>query len=196
MSNYLLVEIHKNSFYTPSSGTILGKHFDSTLFKIDTGCSYFTIPIRKLLVFNKAKLKELKKSDIINNVFSMQTYGVESGGIEHKKPETLEEKMDCPALKFRHTISNFELGGYKLPDLSIFVNYDRHSNILIGMDILSMFDIHMGKSLITGKETIIAVLKSQGDKSDYNKALSNHFNIVESSSLIAEGFRNVWGSRF
>ena len=194
MNKYLLVEMHKNSFSIFSSGTILDKNFNNTRFKIDTGCSYSTIPIRKLLVFNKDKLKELKKSDIINNVSSMETYGVESGGLAHKKPETFEEKMDCPALKFKHTISNFELGDYKLPDLDIFVNYDRHGNILIGMDILSMFDIHIGTSLITGKETFIAVLKSQEDKSEYNDALYKHFNIVESSSILAENFRNTWST--
>lgn len=190
MSNFVFVEISKNSFYVSSSGTILDKDFDNVRFKIDTGCSYSTIPIRKLLVFNKDKLKDLKESDIINNVFSMETYGVESGGINHPKPQTLEEKMNCPAIKFKHKLTNFVLGGYSLPDTDIFVNYDRHGNILIGMDILSKFDIHMGISQITGKETLIAVLKSQSDKSDYYNALRDHFNIAEVNSLMAEVFRN------
>ena len=38
----------------------------------------------------------------------------------------------------------------------IYVNYNRRGNILIGMDILQYWDIHMGTSRITGKKLFLA----------------------------------------
>lgn len=192
MNNYLYVEMIKNSFYILSSGRILNTKFSKIMFKIDTGCTYSTIPLSKLYLFDNLATKEFKINDIKNNVESITSYGVESGGTHHKIPKTFEEKLNCPALKFKHRLTDFSMDDYQLPDLDIYVNYDRHGNILIGMDILSLFDIHMGISLKTGKETLIGVLRSQSDKSDYYKALYEHFNLVESNSILAENFRNIW----
>lgn len=194
MNNFILSEMSKNSFYVLSSGRILGKGFNNIRFKIDTGCTYSTIPLSKLYLFDDISSREFKKVDIESDIEYQMSYGVESSGIKHNKPKTFEEKMNCPALKFRHRLTNFVLGDYKLPDTDIFVNYDRHGNILIGMDILSKFDIHIGTSLLTGKETLIAVLKTQDDKSDYYKALYENFNLIESNSAVAEGFRKVWNN--
>ena len=184
MNNFIISELRNNSFTCRTDLSILGFSFRSINFKLDTGCSFSTIPFHRLKN-DDSVCAELKEQDILNNFESMVSYGV-----EHPKPQTFEEKMNCPAIKFKHKLTNFVLGGYSLPDTDIFVNYDRHGNILIGMDILSKFDIHMGISQITGKETLIAVLKSQSDKSDYYNALRDHFSIAEVNSLMAEGFRN------
>lgn len=190
MNNYLYLTMRKNSFYIKSCGNILGKDFNNVMFKIDTGCSFSTIPLKKLLVFNNDTLNKYKSDDILSGVKSMITYGVESGGKEHKIPETFDEKMKCEAIKFEHKLTNFSLGNYIMPDLNIYVNYNREGNILIGMDIIKLFDIHIGTSNITGKETLIAVLKSQKDKSDYYKALYEHFDLIRGSLVYAEKLRN------
>lgn len=190
MNNYLYAELNKNSFYVLASGNILDKDFEKVRFKIDTGCTFSTVPISKLYLFNAEVSKGLKSKDIESGIDFSLSYGVESGGIKHSSPKTFEEKLNCPAIKFKHKITNFTLDNYKLPDLDIYVNYDRHGNILIGMDILSLFDIHMGVSLKTGKETLIGVLKEQSNKYEYYKALYEHFNLVSHSYILAEVFRN------
>lgn len=131
----------------------------------------------------------MKKLDILNNVDYSISYGVESGGFKHTKPITFNEKMECTAIKFNHEVSNFTLNNYNIGYNIIGINYDRRGNNLLGMDILSKFDIHMGVSLKTGKGTLIAVLKEQQDKTEYYNALREHFNIVEQSSVIAKLIR-------
>lgn len=56
------------------------------------------------------------------------------------------------------------------------VSYDRTGNILIGMDVLSQMDIHIGKSKILGKTVLIAC-PYEGMNQEYLKALSQHFDI-------------------
>ena len=74
----------------------------------------------------------------------------------------------------------------------MYVNYDRHGNILIGMDILSQFDMHIGISQKTNKVTLIGVLKVQEDKSDYENALLEHFSLVKKYSALADGIRSLF----
>lgn len=129
--------------------------FSNVLVKIDTGCSISTIPLARFQAL-KGFCDSLKAADIEENVHYEISYGVETGGERHKKPGTEEEKMLCPAMKFRHTIHNFQIGGMPVANDVIYVNYNRKGNILIGMDILQHWDIHMGTSRITGKKLFLA----------------------------------------
>ena len=192
MSNYLYAEMENNSFFIRSSGNLLGCDFNNIRVKIDTGCTHTTFPLSKVFLFNELQLKRLKHNDIVSNIPYMISYGVESGGLNHDEPVTDDEKMSCEAMKFKHPIKNFYLADYSLPNLDIHINYDRHGNILIGMDILSKFDIHIGLSQKTGKVTLIGVLKSQDDKSDYENALLEHFNLVKKYSALADGIRSLF----
>lgn len=56
----------------------------------------------------------------------------------------IEEKIECPAMKFEHGISDFVIGGVGISSDKICLNYDRSGNILIGMDVLQNRDIHIG----------------------------------------------------
>lgn len=113
------------------------------LVKIDTGCSISTIPLARFQAL-KVFCDSLKAVDIEENIHYEISYGVETGGEKHKKPDTYEEKMSCPAMKFQHTIWNFQIAGVPVMNEEIYVNYNRKGNILIGMDILQHWDIHMG----------------------------------------------------
>lgn len=59
-------------------------------------------------------------------------------------------------MKFQHTIQDFQIAGMPVRNDVIYVNYNRRGNILIGMDILQYWDIHMGNSRITGKKLFLA----------------------------------------
>ncbi|MDE7200319.1 MAG: hypothetical protein K2O91_00060 [Lachnospiraceae bacterium] len=124
--------------------------FSNVPVKIDTGCSISTIPLARFQAL-KVFCDSLKADDIEGNVPYEISYGVESGGERHSRPSTFEEKMQCPAMKFRHAIKNFHIAGMPVQQDTIYVNYDRKGNILIGMDILQDWNIHIGTSKVTGK---------------------------------------------
>lgn len=66
--------------------------------------------------------------------------------------------LECTALKFTHENVPMSLNGYRLVH-NIAVNYDRTSNILIGMDILKDFDFHCGISKMTGEYIFLGCLR-------------------------------------
>lgn len=147
--------------------------FSNIMVKIDTGCSVSTIPLGKQ---PEEIRKTNKRNDIINQVSYLKSYGVESGGEKHPESITLEEKMEDKAYKFNHKISDFMIDGVQINVDTIYLNYDRKGNILIGMDILTNWDIHIGQSKITEECMFIAC---QYDKinDDYLLALESHFGI-------------------
>lgn len=143
--------------------------------KIDTGCSISTIPLKRLKV-SDAMCKLLKRADLVNQIPSFLSYGVESGGFKHKNPATDAERMDCPAMKFVHGISELTIGGVEIPADKICLNYDRRGNILIGMDLLKDWDIHIGVSRVTGKSLFLAC-PLECISVEYSAALEKHFGI-------------------
>lgn len=149
--------------------------FSNVPVKIDTGCSISTIPLARFQAL-KDFCDSLKAADIEENVHYEISYGVETGGEKHKKPDTDEEKMSCPALKFRHAIRNFQIAGMPVMNDVIYVNYNRKGNILIGMDILQHWDIHMGTSRITGKKMLLAC-PEDSICLEYLNALEQNFGI-------------------
>ena len=149
--------------------------FSNVLVKIDTGCSISTIPLARFQAL-KVFCDSLKAADIEENVHYEISYGVETGGEKHKKPDTYEEKMSCPAMKFQHTIQDFRIAGMPVINDMIYVNYNRRGNILIGMDILQYWDIHMGTSRITGKKLFLAC-PEENICLEYLNALEENFGI-------------------
>ena len=143
--------------------------------KIDTGCSISTIPLKRLKV-SDTLCKTLKRIDIMKGTSYFLSYGIESGGLRHEIPITDDEKMECPAMKFEHGISEFMIGGVKILSDKICLNYDRKGNILIGMDILKDWDIHIGVSKVTGKCLLLAC-PMKNDCREYIDALKMHFGI-------------------
>lgn len=162
--------------------------FENVTVKIDTGCSVSTIP---LAAFQTVRLcKRLKHADVSNNAEYLLSYGVETGGRKHARPVSYDDKMACTALKFKHSISNFKINGVDISAENIYVNYDRTSNILIGMDILKNWDIHIGKSMIpeeTGKTIFLACPYDKLNE-DYFKELERTFGILTetAASMSAE----------
>lgn len=144
--------------------------------EIDTGCTISTIPFKRLKVSNTL-CRVLKKADIIDCTSYFLNYGIESGGLKHKGPNIDEEKMDCPAMKFEHGISDLMISRVKFPPDKICLNYDRSGNILIGMDILKVWDIHIGVSRVTGKGLFLACPKESMCEKYYG-AWKIYFNLL------------------
>lgn len=185
MNNFIEIEMMPTasgvggSFHTRAGFTLdnFRSPFLDIEVKIDTGCSISTIPLQRLKVSNTL-CKVLKRVDICNHVPYYLSYGVESGGLKHKRPITEDEKMNCSAMKFAHKVSNLTIAGVQISCDNIYLNYDRKGNILIGMDILREWDIHMGISKITGKNLFLACSK-ENLCPEYQKALMRHFDLLQ-----------------
>lgn len=67
-----------------------------------------------------------------------------------------------------------------LADSEIFVNYDRKSNVLIGMDILENWDIHIGKSIKPEEEgqTVLLACPYNQLSEEYRSELYGTFGTV------------------
>ncbi|MCM1089833.1 MAG: hypothetical protein NC413_03260 [Muribaculum sp.] len=183
MNKYIAIEMSPTrvriggSFMTTASFKLdnIQAPFSNVLVKIDTGCSISTIPLARFQAL-KGFCDSLKAADIEGNVHYEISYGVETGGEKHKRPDTDAEKMSCSAMKFQHTICNFQIAGMSVKNDVIYVNYNRKGNILIGMDILQYWDIHMGTSRITGKKLLLAC-PEDSICLEYRNALEENFGI-------------------
>nr|WP_300663828.1 hypothetical protein [uncultured Acetatifactor sp.] len=79
-------------------------------------------------------------------------------------------------MKFEHGVSDFMIGGVKISSDRVCLNYDRKGNVLIGMDILKDWDIHIGVSKVTGKNLLLAC-PMESDFREYVNALKRHFGL-------------------
>lgn len=189
MNKFIMVEMVPTaggiggSFITTASFRLdnIPASFRNVPVKIDTGCSISTIPLARFQAL-KFFCESLKSKDISSDVHYEISYGVETGGNKHRKPVTYDEKMECPALKFEHAVSDFQIAGVPSARNSIFVNYDRKGNILIGMDILQDWDIHMGMSRESGKYLFIACPRDSLCQ-EYLDVLEQHFSIRQAGYL-------------
>lgn len=165
------------SFNTFASFTLdnISTPFHNVGVKIDTGCSISTIPLAKFTLLKHA-LSILKSNDIINGIEHLISYGVETGGSKHTAPKTYNDKMACSALKFKHDVSNFEIAGVSISHSNLYINYDRSGNILIGMDILKNWDIHIGTT--DSGETIFLGCPKDQINDEYLRELENTFHVA------------------
>ena len=151
--------------------------FQNVQVKVDTGCSLSTIPVKRLKV-SDSLCKSLKTNDIDHSVNYVLSYGIETGGISHPRPITRQDMIDCPAMKFQHSISNLSINGTIIPTQSIYLNYNRSGNILIGMDILRNMISFWDISQKTGKLTLLSCPRSNADDEFY-KAMEEHFGLIK-----------------
>ena len=152
MNSYLLSVLKDNCFYMQSEVCLHGKTINGN-FKLDTGCGYSTISYRVLCNVSHNTALKYKKQAITSGLRYQRSYGVsDTEMIKEKDKQLIVEGrlVECTALKFTHENVRMSLNGYELTH-DIAVNYDRTSNILIGMDILKDFDFHCGVSKMIDK---------------------------------------------
>lgn len=147
--------------------------------KIDTGCPYTSIPILKFGI-SSAKAQQMKQRDCANDKIKKEiSFGVNDS---KEKRELDKEKfkagkyMELKSITFRYENFEIDFGGICINKDFVKVSYDRTGNILIGMDVLSQMDIHIGKSRILGKTVFIACPYESMNK-EYLEALSQHFDL-------------------
>lgn len=157
---------NKHNLYVAATFSLFGTH-RSCKFKIDTGCNYTCIPVKRLNVSDDAARK-LKQQALDNGIPYTRSYGVSDTEQikENDKKQLLQGKhMECTSLKFQHKIHDFVIGNCNLGTTEIGINYDRIGNILLGMDILKDWDIHIGR--LDNGQTIFLGCPKEQINSDY-----------------------------
>ena len=147
--------------------------------KIDTGCPYTSIPILRFGI-SSAKAQQMKQKDCADDKIRKEiSFGVND---TKEKRDADKEKfkdgkyMEIKSITFQHENFEIDIDGICISKDHVKVSYDRTGNILIGMDILSQLDIHIGKSKILGKTVFIACPYDSMNQ-EYFEALSQHFDI-------------------
>ena len=183
-NSYLICEAEKNSFTVNASAEIDGTIYRFPI-KIDTGCTHSVLPFRMIANVTKRESYRSKKNDIKNKLHYVRSYGVSDTDFT-KTCDRLKEKIGllkrCRSLKFLHKGLPMFLNGVSFIS-DMYINYDRTSNPLFGLDALQQFTFTCDVSIITGKYTFIGCPREQADKTDFYYALIRHFGCIKVTNL-------------
>lgn len=193
MGRFLQIELNKRGEFRADAKIIIPDVDISDVgdydVKIDTGCSKTNIPVQSMGMSHDSAM-EYKWKDLNNSeIKHYMTFGVNDSAeyrqlVAHEM--STEQLMDVRAVSFRHRNVEIEIGGIRIKK-AISVNYDRTGNVLIGMDILSQLDMHIGKSKILDKTVLLACPYTMLND-DYYRALEDHFGLG-SSLVFAQVFQ-------
>lgn len=171
----------RNEFRTYASIRLFGIQFENVNVKIDTGCGATTILTSKLGIPG-SEAQRLKKRDCLDSAIGKAiSFGVNDtkqyrdaakAAFRMKKME----QLSC--VSFVHGIENFEIAGASIGNMDVKVNYDRTGNILIGMDVISKWDAHIG-TLSTG-ETLLLACPKERLNFEYYSELERFFELKPS----------------
>lgn len=189
-SKFLMLSLNnKNEFranmkiFIPS---LTMQEFNGVDVKIDTGCPKSSIPIKRLGI-SKKDAEKLKKRDCLNELVTKNiSFGVNDSEEKRKNDKEKFNRGEYELLAsvtFTHTDAVLELEGVPLSNSVIKLSYDRTGNILIGMDILKDFDIHMGESKLLFEYVLLACPKNLLCN-EYYEALYEHFGIMVGANHI------------
>ena len=186
-SKYILLKMsHKNEIranvdITISSLGLVG--LKDINVKIDTGCPYTSIPIKKLGISAKTALK-WKQRDINDDSIQKQiSYGVNDTDEQKEQYKAMlrqGEYEKLPAVTFVQRGLIMDFNGIEIESPTVKVSYDRTGNILIGMDILKNWDIHIG-TIENGETYLLACPKDQLND-EYFIELNRLFGISKSNN--------------
>ncbi len=147
--------------------------------KIDTGCPYTSIPIQKLGISKlQAQIMKQKDSDDMN-IKKEISFGVNDTQKDRQIAMSLFKNRQYMKLKqvtFIHNDLDIEIGKVNIHKKDVKISYDRTGNILLGMDILKDWDIHIG-TIDTGETIFLGCPKAQIND-DYLQELEKTFHIA------------------
>lgn len=181
-NNYIRVvlgEIKRNEFKVDASLELFGNVFSGIEIKIDTGCSYTNIPAQKIGISPKSA-EIMKTRDISNDSIKKHiSFGVNDSRDKRENDRKLfkaKQYDQLTSVSFVHQVQNLTLDNVNMGDYNVRVNYDRTGNILLGMDILKDWDIHMGMSLVTGENIFMGCPRDRISP-EYLQALEIEFGL-------------------
>ncbi len=167
-----------NEFRTEAALSLFGIRFTNVNVKIDTGCGATTILTSKLGI-PKTEAQKLKRQDCLDHsIGKAVSFGVNDSK-QFREMAKVAFRMgqfeNLPCVSFVHEMDDFEIAGAFIGNAEVKVNYDRTGNILIGMDVISTWDTHIG-TLSTG-ETILLACPKKYVNAEYYKELERFFRL-------------------
>mgnify|MGYP005752944905 CR=1 FL=1 len=168
----------RNEFRARADFTLFGNDCEEVSVKIDTGCAYTSIPISKVAVVSKDTVQKWMEMDYNNpKAKKVISFGVNDSKEQRKKikEEFAKGIYDSTAVSFIHKIKDISINGVYLGTLDLRVNYKRSGNILIGMDILKTWDIHIRR--IESGETILLACPYNQINEEYLLELERTFKL-------------------
>lgn len=163
-SKYIKIKLNENNeFRTTADLTILGDTYFDVNVKIDTGCPRTVLPVSRLGI-SKPKASVLKNIAIADATVTKSIgFGVNDTE-EYKKQAKKDFEngnyANLKAISFTHNVDNFFIDNVYIKKDKIRINYDGIGNVLIGMDIMKDWDIHIG-TIDTGETVFIACPKDR-----------------------------------
>lgn len=150
MSKFIRATLNsRNELRCKGAFDFIGHRMDDISFKIDTGCNYTCIPLKRTTL-DDVLIEEMKHRDYLDpRIEKVVSFGVND--TDEKRESDISKFRagnfnDLASVSVRRKVSNLTIDGCNLGKQEIFINYTRTGNILIGMDILSKLDIHIGKT--------------------------------------------------
>lgn len=188
-NKYIKITLNdKNEFRTQADFRLFGVNYDMIDVKIDTGCPQTTILTQKLGI-PEGQSTLLKQMDIDNpSVKKSPTFGVnDSKEFKEKVKKQFKKGIftGTSAISFTHFIDRLRICGMNINIEKVKVNYDRIGNILIGMDIMKYWDVHIGK-VPTGETIFLACPQDQLNE-EYFIELNRLFGIGDSINIAETG---------
>lgn len=167
----------KNEFRACADFIINGVWHSRINVKIDTGCGHTSIPVAKLGL-SKQIADDWKHNDYTNDkIKKVISFGVNDTDERKRqiKKEFRDGTYNGEALSFVHNVKNIRINDVPMGDFQLRLNYHRTGNILIGMDILKTWDIHIGK--IKSGETIFLACPYNQISDEYLLELERTFKL-------------------
>lgn len=196
LNNYLKVELSdRNEFRCLGNFIINGLNLTDLDFKIDTGCSKTSIPIKRTPL-DHDKILELMMTDYSNpNIKKAISFGVNDSE-EKKQSDRQKFKsgrfLELNSITCIKKLEEFTIAGLNLGDMELRVSYIRTGNILIGMDILSKFDIHIAPDKTNNNKTTLIACPLNRINDGYLLELEKSFGILTlgQSALVRDSIKS------
>jgi hypothetical protein len=173
---------NRNEFRTTANLSFKGTDYSKVDVKIDTGCGYSSFPVLRLGI-TSTDAYNMKVSDSADcTIKKAISFGVNDSKIKReddKKKFKNKLYMDLASITYKHHLLNLSLNDYEIGDCDVRISYDRTGNILIGMDILKMLDVHIG-TISTG-ETVLLACKKNELTTEYRLELNRLFDVKKIS---------------
>ena len=162
--------------------------------KVDTGAAGTLIPL-KTLGYTDIEILQLIDSVIKTDKSRLSVVrGVETNNTLHNSQIRSASDSFIKSFKglaINMQINDFTINGINLGNIEARVTTQTTGNILLGMDIMKDWDIHIGKDINT-HETLFLACPYNSINDEYLTALENHFGIgtIVNSALVRKS--KIW----
>lgn len=199
-NHYIKISLNENNEFRAKANIIIPSinvlDVNDVIVKIDTGCPYTSFPIKNLGISDEKAFAYKQKDSNDSSVRKSISFGVNDSKEKRDNDKKLfkEQKfMQLTSVSFKHSDVKLKIMDVSIEIDSVMLSYDRTGNILIGMDIMKDWDIHI--STITNPDleemgkTIFLACPRDSINAEYISELKRLFDI-DFSSAIAKNKKN------